>query len=70
MNDLTDIDPSALTLLFKFQAIYRQRAEDADKPKAPLVIANLTREKAQSIADDLCQYVQWGGEWIEPKHNA
>ena len=62
--------PEAFMLLLKVQGIYKQRKLDADKPKATLAIANVTREKAQSIADDLCCYVKWGNEHVAPKHNA
>lgn len=67
--ELFKVEPNAVIALFKAQAVIRQRAEDADKPKAELRISNLTREQAQRIADDLCRYVCWGEEYIEPEMN-
>ena len=64
------VNPDAVMALFKVQAIYRQRKLDEDKPKETVFIEKMTREQAQRIADELCQYVRWGGEWIEPKINA
>ena len=62
--------PEAFMVLLKMQAIYKQREDDKDKPKGTLEIRNLTREQAQRIADDLCQWVLWNNENIEPKLNA
>jgi hypothetical protein len=64
------VNPDAVIALFKVQAIYRQREADKDKPKGTVHIKNMTREQAQRFADELCQYVQWGRLWIEPKINA
>ncbi len=64
------VNPDAVIALFKVQAIYRQREADKDKPKGTVHIKNMTREQAQCLADELCQYVQWGRLWIEPKINA
>jgi hypothetical protein len=63
-------NPSAIVKLFKLQAIYRQRKEDEGKPRATASIPRLTREQAQRIADELCQYIQWGEETITPAINA
>jgi hypothetical protein len=62
--------PEAFMALLKMQAVYKQREADKDKPKGTLEIRNMTREQAQRIADDLCQWVLWNNENIEPKHNA
>ena len=64
------VNPDAVIALFKVQAIYKQRREDENKPKETVHIKNMTREQAQRIADELCQYIQWGNDWIEPKINA
>jgi hypothetical protein len=64
------VNPDAVIALFKVQAIYRQRKEDENKLKETVHIKNMTREQAQRFADELCQYVQWGRLWIEPKINA
>jgi len=64
------VNPDAVMALFKVQAIYRQRKLDEEKRKETVSIKNMTREQAQRIADELCQYVMWGDEWIEPKINA
>ena len=69
-NELSKVDPSAVLTLYKVQGIYRQREADKAKPKAELRIAGVTRERAQQIADDLCQHVYWGAEHVAPAINA
>jgi hypothetical protein len=64
------VNPDAVMALFKVQAIYRQRKLDEDKQKETVSIRSMTREQAQRMADELCQYVQWGRDWIEPKIHA
>lgn len=69
-DELSKVDPVAVLALYKVQGIHRQREADKDKPKAELRITGVTRERAQRIADELCQYIHWGDEHVAPAINA